>query len=326
MATWKIGALLLAIILGFLACEAPRLNPLDPRAKNALDQVETVIEVRHLLQTNQGIAGVLVVAPELQLSGVTDARGRITWVHPRVDTLKVVLSKEGYFTTQNAFPIRAVSNQFVSFLNAQPIVRRLKFTTIHNAASQVDYINLEAWIDDPDGDADIQQAVLQLPDSNFTRTLSRTDTVFQVLFNKTQISPHITAGQLPGLDFRLVVYNTNGDSIVVAPLVLRRVIDIALTPLLPNSDRAESGTILFTWKAVSLDYPFYFRVILYSSTGTITKIGEFFPIPGSATQFELTDETFLNSMETGTYLWNLEVEDQFGNIAESSVLQFQYFK
>ncbi len=326
MANWKAGVAIGMMILVFLACEAPRLNPLDPRADNALDRVETVIDVRHLLQTTQGIAGVLVVAPELQLAGVTNEQGRVTWVHPRVDTLHVELSKAGFFTTQYDFPIRANSNQFFAFLNARPIVKQLKFVTIHNSASQVDYIRLEVLIDDPDGEADIQRAILQLPDSNFSRPLNRNDSTFQVQFNKTQISPTITAGQLPGLDFQLIIYNTNGDSIVVTPLVLRRIIDISLTPLLPNSDRAESGTILFTWKAVALDYPFNFRVILYSSTGTIAKIGEFYPISGTATQFELADEEFLQNMETGTYLWNLEVEDQFGNIAESQVLQFQYFK
>jgi len=219
---WLIGTLGVVILLTGVGCDAPRLNPFDPR----------------------------------------------------VDTITVLLTKTGYFPATYRFPILANSNQFVGFLNAKPVIRQLKFVTIHNVASQVDYIRLE----------------------------------------------------LPGLNFQLVVYNTNRDSIIEEPLVLRRVINADLTPLLPNPERAESGSILFTWKAVQLDYPFSFRVVLYASAGTITKIGEFYPIPSTATQFELTDPDFLASLETGTYLWNLEIEDEFGNIAESSVLQFQYFK
>ncbi len=323
----RIGILMNALLLLFIGgCEAPRLNPFDPKAENALDMVESQIQVQQFLNPQKGIEGVLVIEPNLQLSGVTNAQGQVNWVHPRVDTLRVLLSKKGYFSATYHFPIRANFNQFVGFLNAEPVIRRLKFTTIHNVASQVDYIRLETVVDDPDGEADIQDVVLQLPDSGFSKTLARTDSSFEILFNKTQISPDITAGQLPALNFQMVVFNTNGDSIVKGPLVLRRVITTELTPLLPNPERAESGSILFTWKAVTLDYPFNFRVVLYASTGTISKIGEFYPIPSTATQYELNDPEFLNKMETGTYLWNLEIEDQFGNIAESSVLQFQYFK
>lgn len=323
---WLMGTLGVVVLLIGLGCDAPRLNPFDPKADNALDIVETRIQVQHFLNPQKGVPGVLAVEPQLQLSGITDVQGRIFWTHPRVDTITVLLTKTGYFPATYRFPILANSNQFVGFLNAKPVIRRLKFVTIHNVASQVDYIRLETIIDDPDGDADIQEVTLQLPDSGFSKTLARTDSSFEVLFNKNQISPQITAGQLPGLNFKLVVYNTNRDSIVEEPLVLRRVITTDLTPLLPNPERAESGSILFTWKAVQLDYPFYFRVVLYASAGTITKIGEFYPIPSTATQFELNDPDFLASLETGTYLWNLEVEDEFGNIAESSVLQFQYFK
>ncbi len=316
----------LAGMVAWLGCDAPRLNPLDPRAENALGIVETELRVQHLLNPQVGIAGVLAVEPQLQLSGISDAQGKILWMHSRVDSIEVMFSKEGYFPATFRYPIRAASNQVVAFLNAKPQIRRLKFVTVHNTASKVDYIHIEATIIDPDGDADIQAVKLRNVDSSFALPLSRTDSTFSAFFNKNQISPALTAGELPGLSFQLVVYNTNGDSIVEDPLILRRVIDTELTPLLPNSDRAESGSILFTWKAVDLDFPFNYRVILYSSTGTIAKIGEFYPISSSATQFELADSTFLAKMETGTYLWNLEVEDQFGNIAESRVLQFQYFK
>ncbi len=322
-----IGAgVILGTLLLMLGCEAPRLNPFDPKADNYIQKMRTRILVREMSDPTKGIPGVFLTEQKLGLAGVTDERGEVLWEHDPVDSLIIHALADNYFPNTLSVTLEEVTNQFTLLLNSRPRLVRKRFYSFYNSASRITRLTMKAWIEDPDGMGDIQVVYLALLDSAFRDTLEREEDYYITSFSITRLPGNVTKEEITELDFALVVKNSPQDSIVDQPHTIRRVIAVKLNPLLPKEGRTETGSIVFKWEPINLPYQFFYRIVLVQVTPTTQKIGEFAPIAAAESQFELDDPAILDRLTDGTYTWVLQVEDRFGNVCQSKALVFDYFK
>ncbi|MDZ7269884.1 MAG: hypothetical protein ONB48_21585 [candidate division KSB1 bacterium] len=318
-----------SLLLGLLACDAPRQNPFDPRAENYRAQARSTITVRRLYPPNQGLSEVVVREDRLQLLGITDANGMVKWSHPYRDTLLITASRSGYFATTVRCRAAGVDNAWEVYLNAEPQVTAARIYSIRDNSGDLTYVGMEAGIHDADGRADIQTVTLRLQSGTFSAALQLDDPLtetYSTRFNIGKLPGNISNEELPTLDFALVVKNLNQDSLVFAPYSVRRVITQTLRPLLPNLDRPESGSILFTWERLTLPYEHFYRIVLFRLEASPLRIADFGPLPATQESFLLEDPDILSALAPGWYLWILQVEDRLGNRGESNAVSFQYFK
>ena len=313
-------------LLGVMGCDAPRLNPFDPRAENYIQKIRTRISVRAMYNPTVGIPGVFLVEEKLNLAGVTDARGEVLWEHDPVDSLIVHARADEFFPATMRVKVQEEANQFTLLLNARPVVARKHFYSFYNVASQKTRLTMEAWIEDRDGPGDIGVVYLALLDTSFRDTLEFYEERYRSSFNISRLPGEVSKEEITGLDFSLVIKNTVRDSIIDHPNTIRRVIAVNLVPLQPNVGRTETGSILFKWEPVNLPYEYFYRIVLVQITPVTQKVGEFAPIAAGESQYKLEDPAVLDRLTDGTYTWVLQVEDRFGNVCQSKALVFDYFK
>jgi len=319
----------LACLAGLSACEAPRHNPFDPAADNYRPRAHSTITVRRLYPPHAGIAEVALREDELQLFGISNAAGVVKWTHDFRDTLRVKASATGYFPTLVKLPATGRENVWDIHLNATPQVSDAKIHSLHNNSANLTYVMMQAQIRDADGRADLLAAELQLPPTSFRAGLQLDEPMsdaYTTRFNLDRLPGNLSTADLPTLDFILVVKNVNQDSAIFGPFTVRRVITQSLRPLLPNPERPESGSILFTWERLDLPYEHFYYIILFRLEGSPFRLGEFGPIAAAQSSFILDDTVVLATLNTGWYLWILQVADRLGNRAESNAISFQYFK
>ncbi len=311
-----------------LSCEAPRNNPFDPRADNYSPKFQATITVRHLYPPYSGIEGVDVLSKSLNLYSQSDARGKVVWSFNKVDSVTIRCEKQGYFPSVVTFYPQGMQDDWDVYLNSKPYLKNTRFYSLKNNATDETLLEMKALIGDGDGIVDITAVYLYAPKYSFRDSLMLDidNGFFVVTFDKQNLNSSLTDATIPEIEFWLIIKNTNGDSVVTGPYNIKRVINTNLTPLLPNPDRPESGTIRFTWQKVNLDFDFHYKLILYRWGVVTKKIVEYDSIPSDSTQYILDDPEVLNAMDQDWYLWILQVEDNLGDIAQSYGLSFQYIK
>ncbi len=315
-------------LLWYWGCDAPRLNPFDPKADNYITQMVTKVTIHRLYPPNETIPRAKVILENLNFFGWTNEAGYIEWEHQPVDSIVVITQKSGYFTDTTKFATAGLANNFHIYLNAVPEVVASKFYSIHTNPLNLTYIQMEAEITDADGPADIETVYLEVREKAFRDTLifdNETGNFFTRI-NIDKLPGLVSPDELPELTFQLVVKNISTDSVVFAPYFIKRVIQEPIVTIAPNMNQTETGPITFQWEKVDLNFNFVYYIVLYSLDGNVRRIGKFGPIPSSETQFTLNDPEVLNNLTDGWYIWILQVEDKIGNIGQSNGLNFQYIR
>lgn len=310
-----------------LACDAPRENPFDPDAQNYEQPYNTKITARHLYPPNAGIADVLVLITNLNLSGVTNTSGFVEWQHGAVESLQVKIIADGYFEDQSVLKPITKENEFDILLNAIPQLDHASFISIYDNFRDQTFLNFNAEISDTDGSADITNVVLELADSQFKDILNfSSPNMYNSQFNIVDIPGSVSPGTVPELDFSLVVQNINSDSIKFESFNITRVIKQELVPLEPNSENLVIGDILFKWDEIFLNYDYTYQIILYRLAGPVELVSTFENIDSDSSQYLLDDPTILAQLSNGGYFWLLQIRDNVGNLCQSEILSFDYAK
>jgi hypothetical protein len=311
---------LIACLLVIWGCNAPRENPFDPDADNYYDGIITQITVHHQYPPFNPISNLELIAPDLQLYGVTDSSGSVYWQHEAVDTLQISICSAYYFSKSYSFQPRASHNSYDIYLNAMPVLEEVELYSDYENIDDQTYVYLKALINDADGSGDIPFVKLMVTDPAFSFSLIRDETNFN-LFSTGEalllrdISSELTPLSLPELNFYLLVKNTNGDSMVSSNYHIGRVIDTNLELITPTQFASLKDSVVFTWPAVQLDYEFSYQISLQQSQKPQKLYGG---IPSDQQRYVLKDLT------TGQYITQLRIIDNFGNICASELRIFNY--
>ncbi len=309
------------LLLSF--CDAPRENPFDPKASNYTNNphVTSTITVQHLYPPFKPIANAQIIVKNLGLFLITNQNGKVTFEHPPVDTLKVLVTANGYFPEE--IPLDETANAVHTiYLNAMPEISGVHFVSNYNNFEQTPSttsLSIQAHIYDPDSPLDLKAVYLFNSDYHFSIDLTRdpnNDELFGSDFYVSQISSELTNAELPELNFFLIVKNLNGDSLINGPYTIRRVIEAELKLLHPADGETVQDSVVFQWinPELSFDYVFNIEILKFPSFESTYYRG----IPGDANQFTV------KNLAKGRYSWRLEIEDKLGNLCQSYYINFYY--
>ena len=309
----------------FQGCDAPRLNPLDPAAENYQLQSET-IQLRRLSNPALPVPSVRVLAPEIGLSGLSDANGDVRFSHGRIASYAVRTESDLYF--DNGATIKGGAFNDPLLLNARPVIHsRIVHSIYNNTNKSTEYLaRLE--VNDPDGLTDIRAVELQIAENAYRDTLRVLDGMkglFITNKNITEIDAGMTAGELPEKHFFFTVFNQNGDSVQTDASTITRVIvqDIYFTEPAPQSTL--SGDITFRWNDFSLDYPFSFELEIFAIVdNSFQLIKKYEAIPSVQREMTVSDGQVLALLSPLNNFARVSIVDNSQNICYSVPLFFTY--
>ena len=315
------------------SCNAPRENPFDPAASNYKGKIKTTIAVNRLFSRNEGISNVRVTSDELRLSELTNSAGQVIWHHDFIDSIKILIEKDGFFSDTLTFSLRTEQNDLSVFLNAKPQLLESNFISLYSPSTLTN-LELRVKIFDEDGVNDFTTVYLKQENYNFVDTLLIDEQIdeftknYRTFFSKNKLSPELGDQSIPEMDFQIYVQNSNGDFLIFQPFSVRRVIKKNLVLNTPIFNQRISGNIEFSWEKINENYSHHYKVFLYQfiAVGFINLVGEFSPISSDDSSFILSDLDILNNLSSGEYIWQLWVQDQVGNICKSNSTPFFYTK
>lgn len=317
--------ILFSFLIITLSCDAPRENPFDPNSVNyydpASDSVSTKIHILHLSPSTSGIPEVEVFARNIHMLKFTNVSGIAEFIHTPVDSLIIISEHKNYFSDTTVFTELQKQNNLQIRLNAKPEISDLQFTSFFenlNGNESITSLSINTQVYDVDGLADIKQVMIEERDAGFRDTLKLVNTLEQRYaknFALSEISSELNSAQLPELNFGLIITNENADSIVQTPLKIIRVIAESPVLITPESGSAQTDTVFFQWEEIHLDYEFTFNIVLQRLGGEISSYTQ---IPCYKTGFTVSGLT------AGIYYYNLQIEDNLGNICQSPYISFTY--
>ncbi len=310
------------VLAGLIACDAPRENPLDPASPYYV-QAKTTVAVRHLSpMAPGGIAHANIIVPELGLYAITDAQGIAQINHPQQDSLRLITQAEGYFNDTTQFGGLGRTNTLTVRLNAKPEIHNIDFHSLYDnfdGYPAITSASFRANISDFDGQDDISIAYLRcetFPFSDSLELVQGENTLYSGAFRSDEISADLQPGDLPELNFTLIVKNSNGDSLTRGPFSITRVIAEDITLLQPANSAVVSDTVHFSWRPAKLNYDFTYSLLLSRLQDNHTELHR-----GIAA----SDSTFkISNLIPGVYFWQLKIEDISGDLCQSIYFSFKY--
>jgi len=314
--------LLLLILAVLTACDAPRENPLDPGSPYYA-QARTTLAIHHLspLMTG-GIAGANIIVPRLGLFAVSDAQGLAHLYHPQTDSLYIITQTDGYFSDTSRFGGLGKLNTLTIRLNAKPEINSIDFHSLYenfDGYPAITSASFMANISDLDGQDDISVAFLRCETRPFSDTLELVQgekSLYSSAFRSDEIAADLQPGELPELNFRLIVKNSNGDSLTRGPFSVTRVIAQDIRLLQPANGAVVSDTVFFAWQPAKLDYTFTYSLLLRRLQDNHTEL-----YSGIAA----TDSTYkIANLIPGVYFWQLKIKDAAGDLCQSIYFSFSY--
>ncbi|HID38623.1 MAG TPA: hypothetical protein EYP36_03805 [Calditrichaeota bacterium] len=260
----KLFVLLLFTLV--LSCDAPRQNPFDPNAVNYKGKEQTIIQVYNLYPPYHGLSNILVVEPNLHFSGRTGSDGTLIWEHEAFDSVALQASGEGFFPTQTLFKNVGKNEVLTIYMNAHPTLQDVRFISRYYSPRKECYLQYRSRIIDPDGLADLREAILFCDEFAFQDTLELEKAgsdYFESQFNLQAVETTLSPSMAPELSFALLVQNINGDSLRFEPFSIVRVIEYHLKQYTPAENDTVRGNVTFSWEEVNLGFPFTFTILLY---------------------------------------------------------------
>ncbi|RMH66219.1 MAG: hypothetical protein D6677_00825 [Calditrichaeota bacterium] len=315
----------LCTLLGLIACDAPRNNPLDPDSATYSRQSE-VLQIRRLSSPLTPLSGITVIAPELGLSAVSDHAGEVVFSHGRVNNYTIYTSHEQFFPMQVL--INGGGMNAPILLNARPMIMDREIHSVYNNTNGSTEFFTGATISDPDGLTDIRAVTLTIPEYAYRDTFQIHDAVngyFVSNQNITAIDASMTSGTLPELPFIITVYNQNGDSVTTDALHVTRVIDQDIFFTAPAPLSSLSGPIDFSWNAIQLDFPFTFELELYAIEDNNFKlVHNYTAIHQDSVHFKVREDAVLQQLTAVNNFARISILDNSGNRCYSIPLFFTY--
>ncbi|HED10546.1 MAG TPA: hypothetical protein ENJ10_07640 [Caldithrix abyssi] len=313
------------VLLTAQSCDAPRLNPLDPDAQNYQLQSE-LLQLRRLSNPTLPVSSVTVIAPELGLSGVSDANGEILFSHGKVDYYQVQTLSDLYFKA--AATVRGGGFNDPLLLNAKPVVHTQNLHSIYNNTNKSTEYLARLEVSDDDGPTDIRRVELSILENSYRDTLQVLDGmsgIFLTNKNIINIDADITAGTLPEMHFVFSVFNQNGDSLQTIPVTITRVIEQELFFTEPAPQSNLSGTITFKWNNVNLDFSHTFELEIFSIIdNSFRLIKSYTALPAGTNSKTISESAVLDLLSAVNNFARVSIVDNSGNICYSVPLFFTY--
>ncbi len=316
-----------SLLILFSGCDAPRDNPFDPDAGNYLNTSTTRIYVRRLPVPNSPVRDALVHVLNLNTFAYTDASGMVEFQHEPVDSINIHVSAGGFFADSVTVETSA-SHEYQLLLNARPEISDIHFYSVfENWNNDKTHLAIDAILEDIDGQSDIIDTRLTLPDLNFqkplvligNRLMIDPDPAKNVLYIE-DISTGLAPENLNEMYFYVSVVNFNQDSARFGPYRIIRTIQETVTTLRPKPSVTESDSIVFSWEPLSFPYFHEYRIILQNGIGNLnwTYTG----IPAGQNRYTLKNPPA--GLQEGVNFWYLQIIDAHGNTCESNIIPFNY--
>lgn len=316
---------MVALCVSGCLADAPRGNPLDP-ASDAFEEVGALSgrAIRYY-PPYTGVEGARVRLEPAGLTTVTAADGSFSFERVPVGTQRVVAEKDGFAEAGDTVAV-LLGERTIGIdlrLDGLPEMAGIELRTVHVSRwwpqDDLYLLEAEARVVDPDGEADVSDVVLELPDFDFaTRLREAGPGRFMGSVPEDSLSTR-SLHALLGYPVYLRIADHAGASVHRGPLSLARVIDQTPVAEAPQGlETVSDPRPVFTWQAVSLPYPFTFRVdVVRVETNIQTVVASIDEIPATETSVRPRDP-----LATGTYYWTVSIVDAFGNRSRSKEAGF----
>ncbi len=316
----------LLFLLFFFSCNAPRENPFDPDASNyynpVSDSVTTEIQFLHLAPSSTGIPFVDVLIPQMHYYGIASANGTLAFAHLPKDSIVIISRKDEFYPDTTLASLTQKDNKVTIRLNAKPVVASVLFRSFYENREFIKAITsleVQAIINDSDGLEDISSVHMRQDEFDFDTTLTLTNSIDGQFGRKlllTDISKTLTPEQLPEVIFNLKISNKDDRFIISHPFHVVRVINESPAFSAPPEGSSLQDSVQFEWTPFHLGYTIHYNIVLHRLESgddyTFKNIPE--------------DESVyvVHNLMAGTYFSYLQIEDNFGNICQSSVSNFKF--
>lgn len=306
-------------LMGFISCDAPRLNPLDPQSPDyKLVSIEGTIKTKSTPQ--QPIAGVKVFWKGQNIISQTDQNGYFKIDDLTMNNGILSIEKSGYSKDSVLVVWDGQKNKRADFtLNAVPVLTKFNlFSTVQNNYPDVQYISLTAQVSVTDVDDKIDTVYLKCAELNFSKRLIYNSTLNH--YEATFTSEDLKVAALDvtiGKKFEVATVDESKKSFIVGSSNLMRIIKqevIAREPL--NKITVGSKPIL-KWFRFLPGFNFKYMVEINTDEFQHKLVWKKENI--SKGDIELIPDI---SLPPGEYFWVIWCIDDFGNRSKSKPASF----
>jgi hypothetical protein len=313
------GLITLFIALALFACDAERLNPLDPQNPDyKLVYIEGSIKTKSLPQ--QPVAGVKIFWKGQNIFTQTDQNGYF-----RIDDLTkingtLLVEKEGYSKDSIFVNWGGQKNIRADFiLNAIPVLSQYYlFTTVQNNYPDVQNISLTAQVNVNDQDDRIDSVFLRCTSLNFSKRLTFNSALNQYTGTYTSEDLKVAALDVAiGQKFEIVTVDDSKRSFLVGNSNLMRIIKQEVIAREPLNKIAVSSKPTLKWFRFLPGFNFKYMVEINTDEFQHKLVWKKENI--SKDSIELVPDI---NLSPGEYFWVIWCIDDFGNRSKSKPASF----
>jgi hypothetical protein len=325
------GALLACV---FLACNAPRDNPLDPDADNYIGPYGLNGTISGTVESLAGlhVSGALVLTIPGYRGALTGADGSYLIEDVEPGDYQVVCAPDGFEPDTLMVSVTPKASVGANFrLDALPVVQSFQVTSqfIHQTGIPPDFYTIYAksLVTDPDGVGDVEQVTFHIEDyldtlMSYNPDSSVGSSFFYSLFLEEHNFPYGTVDSIKWKHFSCIVEDTSGNKASSDTLTIIRYFDDYPITISPTGyEVISTPDVQLVWESFNAFFFFTYDVRVYQRvSGTIYSL--FWQSSGisSADTSIIVNEDFTNEF----YYWELWVIDEYQNSARSAEAHFQY--
>jgi hypothetical protein len=316
---------LFIVLLNGCIDDAPRDNPLDPRAPGFAKTGSLTGRIL-IANVSVGIEGATITSIAEKNSVQTDALGYFTFPSLSSGIQKFICTKQNF--TADTFSVSIQIGQTTEIfrnLNGAPVTVFSKIITrkIDQFWPGTIYsVDIIAEVIDPNSSGDLDSVWFNVDSLMFPLSEpSGTNKYFTATLDKGKF-PTNTIEYLVGKELYIISRDDNKAINKSAPFKITRVIGDAAVPVSPiNNVTVKADSISFHWLQPNVQFNHTYTIIvskIISGTPTLVQtyanVNSFYqdyPIDGSVL-----------SLEQGIYVWAVAIIDDFGNYSRSKEYSF----
>lgn len=312
----KIHIFILTIILCSCFGNAERDNPLDPKSERYENSGQVSGLVYSYYAPYSPLANAVITLIPGSHSTTSDQNGRFNLFEISPGNYQIVAELGGYSSDSVDIEIITGETKQVQFnLDGLPKLEQLKLNTgvinLWWPPEPSQLIECQAEVSDPDGYADIQSVLAEIPDISFSDSLQITTTVgiFQNKFYRHDLQVN-SIHELIGYPIYMKIQDKVAPTQHVGPNFLVRVIDTEPTVVSPQGEILVGPQPTFNWNPINLPFPFSltFEIFRIIDQGFDTKVLTIDNISSETTEY-----TVESTLTEGSYYWTITIFDEFGN-------------
>jgi hypothetical protein len=316
--------IILVLLLSFSACieDVSRDNPLDPA--NGSTDIHLTGQVLTFYHPRSAIPQASILVQPGNFIMISDEEGFFRFNNLAPGTYTLNCQAEGYQPDSDTITIQN-SSDHTFLLDGLPQFEQITIKAHHRSRwfplEEIYFIEIETFVNDPDGIGDIQSVICEIPSMSFSDTLQaeiEAGKFSSTLFDSDL--PVASVHQLIGGQIYLVVEDDFGTKTSSDAKFLTRIIEQTPKLLVPvDLQTIQSPEIDFQWERVSEPYPATLKIEVFQiSLGIAFKADEIINIPISNTNY-----IYSQSYSPGDYFWTINIVDEFGNSSSSREGTFQ---